>query len=120
MKKIIRLTERDLTRLIKRIIKETHEDEPGEDEMSNPHIDNSNKIVYGADEAISELNHFIKKIKHYDKEEFFDYFNAFVQHRLKKQMNKANMMGIFTNDDLNIVLNYINSIKFNYDKLDML
>ena len=120
MKKIIRLTERDLTRIVKRTIREMHEDKPGEDEIPSPNSDNSNKIVYGADEAISELNHFIKKIKHYDKEEFFNYFNDFVQHRLRGQINRANMMGLFTNDDLNEVIRYINSIKFNYDKLDML
>jgi hypothetical protein len=33
---------------------------------------------------------------------------------LRKKMNKSNMMGSFTNEDLDEVLNYVRGLKYSY------
>jgi hypothetical protein len=100
MKKIIRLTERDLTRIVKRTIREMNDDE--------------NKMSYTVEDAKNEIDNFIDENNGLDRDELFRELNSFVMGSLRKKMNKSNMMGSFTNEDLDEVLNYVRGLKYSY------
>jgi len=100
MKKIIRLTERDLTRIVKRTIREMNDDE--------------NKMSYTVEDAKNEIDNFIDENSGLDRDELFRELNSFVMGSLRKKMNKSNMMGSFTNEDFDEVLNYVRSLKYDY------
>jgi hypothetical protein len=100
MKKIIRLTERDLTRIVKRTIREMSDDE--------------NKMSYTVEDAKNEIDNFIDENNGLDRDELFRELNSFVAGSLRKKMNKSNMMGSFTNEDLDEVLNYVRGLKYSF------
>jgi len=100
MKKIIRLTERDLTRIVKRTIREMSDDE--------------NKMSYTVEDAKNEIDNFIDENSDLDRDELFRELNSFIKGSLRRKMNRANMMGSFTNEDLNEVLKYVNELKYSY------
>ena len=100
MKKIIRLTERDLTRIVKRTIREMN--------------DGENKMSYTVEDAKNEIDNFIDENSDLDRDELFRELNSFMKGSLRRKMNRANMMGSFTNEDLNEVLKYVNELKYSY------
>ena len=100
MKKIIRLTERDLTRIVKQTIREMSDDE--------------NKMSYTVEDAKNEIDNFIDENNGLDRDELFRELNSFVAGSLRKKMNKSNMMGSFTNEDLDEVLNYVRGLKYSF------
>jgi glutamyl-tRNA reductase len=100
MKRIVKLTESDLTRIVKRTIREMSDDE--------------NKMSYTVEDAKNEIDNFIDENSDLDRDELFRELNSFMKGSLRRKMNRANMMGSFTNDDLNEVLNYVRSLKYSY------
>jgi hypothetical protein len=104
MKKIIRLTERDLTRLIKRIVKE-NEDEDGE------------KFRYGPEHAINSLNSNVKKFiksEDLDKEESFRRLDYFIQRDVKPVLDKVKETGYWSDEEIDEVIRYLKNAH-NYD-----
>ena len=102
MKKIIRLTERDLTRIVKRTIREMSDDE--------------NKMSYTVEDAKNEIDNFLDENsdKYLYRHELFRELNNFIMGSLRKKINRANMMGSFTNEDLDEVLNYVRSLEYSF------
>lgn len=99
MKKTIRLTERDLTRIVKRTIKEMRGDE--------------NKTLNTLEDFKNEVDDFLDKNRdNLDNDELFRELNHYVARTLRKKINRANMMGSFTNDDLNQLIQYVNGLKY--------
>ena len=105
MKRIIRLTERDLTRLVKRVIKENEDDDDGE------------KFRYGPEHAINTLNSDVKKFiksKDLDKEESFRRLDQLIQQRIKPVLDKVKETGYWTDEEIDEVIRYL-KYAYNYD-----
>ena len=103
MKRIIRLTESDLTRIVKRTIMETEED--GE------------KFKLSPERVISSLNHNVDKFiksKDLDEEESFRRLDYFIQRDLKPILNKAEEKGLWTDEEIEYIIRYL-KIAYNYD-----
>jgi effector-binding domain-containing protein len=103
MKRIIRLTERDLTRIVKRTIMEMEED--GE------------KFKLSPEHLIKDLNHNVDKFiksKDLDEEESFRRLDYFIQRDLKPILNKAEEKGLWTDEEIEYIIRYL-KIAYNYD-----
>jgi hypothetical protein len=104
MKKIIRLTERDLARIVKRVIKE-NEDQEGE------------KFRYGPEHAINSLNSNVKKFiksEDLDKEESFRRLDYFIQKDVKPVLDKVKETGYWSDEEIDEVIRYL-KYAYNYD-----
>ena len=103
MKRIIRLTESDLTRIVKRTIMEMEED--GE------------KFKLSPEHLIKDLNHNVDKFiksKDLDEEESFRRLDYFIQRDLKPILNKAEEKGLWTDEEIEYIIRYL-KIAYNYD-----
>jgi hypothetical protein len=104
MKKVIRLTESDLTRIVRLVIKE-NEDDDGE------------KFKYGPEHAIDSLNSDVKKFiksKDLDKEESFRRLDQLIQKRIKPVLDKVKGTGYWTDEEIDDVIRYL-KYAYNYD-----
>jgi hypothetical protein len=89
-KKIIRLTERDLTRLVKRVIQERKEDTMGEEELKKI-LDNYNdEIKKGHSMSITDLEIILDELT-----------------RLSKMIQKNKKLATYERFDLKKQLNYL-------------
>jgi len=98
MKKIIKLTERDLTRIVKRVIKE-------------------NEFRLSPEHVIDTLNHDVKKFiisQDLDKEESFSRLDYFIQRDVKPILDKAKENSLWTDEEINEVIKYLKNA-YNYD-----
>ena len=103
MKRIIRLTESDLTRIVKRTIREMEED--GE------------KFKLSPEHVIKDLNHNVDKFiksEDLDEEESFRRLDYFIQRDLKPILNKAEEKGLWTDEEIEYIIRYL-KIAYNYD-----
>jgi effector-binding domain-containing protein len=103
MKRIIRLTEIDLTRIVKRTIMEMEED--GE------------KFKLSPEHLIKDLNHNVDKFiksKDLDEEESFRRLDYFIQRDLKPILNKAEEKGLWADEEIEYIIRYL-KIAYNYD-----
>jgi len=107
-KKIIRLTESDLTRIVKRTIMEMEEDKSSED---------GEKFRLSPEHVISSLNHNVDKFiksEDLDKEESFRRLDYFIQRDLKPIINKAKEKRLWTDEEIDYVIRYLKNA-YNYD-----
>jgi hypothetical protein len=103
MARIIRLTESDLTRIVKRTIMEMEED--GE------------KFKLSPEHVINDLNHNVDKFiksEDLDEEESFRRLDYFIQRDLKPILNKAEEKGLWTDEEIEYIIRYL-KIAYNYD-----
>jgi hypothetical protein len=103
MKKIIRLTERDLTRIVKRTIMEMEEDDE--------------KFKLSPEHVINDLNHNVDKFiksEDLDEEESFRRLDYFIQRDIKPILNKAEEKGLWADAEIDRVIRYIKNA-YNYD-----
>jgi hypothetical protein len=108
MKKIIRLTESDLTRIVRRTIMEMEEDKSSEDEK---------KFRLLPEHVISSLNHNVNKFirsQDLDKEESFRRLDYLIQRDVKPILNKAKEKGLWKDDEIDYVIKYL-KIAYRYD-----
>lgn len=104
MKKIVRLTERDLARIVRRVIKE-NEDQEGE------------KFRYGPEHAIDNLDSNVKKFiksEDLDKEESFRRLDYFIQRDVKPALDKAKETGYWSDEEIDDVIRHL-KYAYNYD-----
>lgn len=105
MSRIIRLTESDLARIVRRVIKENEDDDDGE------------KFRYGPEHAINTLNSDVKKFiksKDLDKEESFRRLDQLIQQRIKPVLDNAKETGYWTDEEIDEVIRYL-KYAYNYD-----
>jgi len=108
MKKIIRLTESDLTRIVKRTIMEMEEDKSSE---------GGEKFRLRPEHVINSLNHNVKKFitsEDLDKEESFRRLDYFIQRDLKPILNKSEEKRLWTDEEIDYVIRYLKNA-YNYD-----
>ena len=110
MKKIIRLTERDLTRIVKRVIKENEM----EDDKSS---EDGEKFRLTPDHLIDSLNHDVRKFiesEDLDNEESFRRLVYFIKRDIKPILYKAKEKGLWTDEEIDYVKRYLRNA-YNYD-----
>ena len=104
MKKVIRLTESDLTRIVRLVIKENEDDDGEKFKLSPAHV-------------INDLNHNVDKFiksEDLDEEESFRRLDYFIQRDIKPILNKAEEKGLWTDAEIDRVIRYIKNA-YNYD-----
>ena len=108
MKKVIRLTESDLIRLVKRTIMEMEEDKSSED---------WGKFRVRPEHVINNLNHNVNKFirsQDLDKEESFRKLDYLIQRDVKPILNKVEEKGLWEDAEIDRVIRYI-KYAYNYD-----
>jgi len=108
MKKIIRLTESDLTRIVKRVMKENEEDKSNEE---------GEKFRYGPEHAINTLDRNVRKFiksEDLDKEESFRRLDYLIQIYVKPVLDKVKKTGYWTDKEIESVIKHIRNT-YNYD-----
>jgi hypothetical protein len=104
MGRIIRLTEQDLARIVRRVIKENEDDDGEKFKLSPAHV-------------INDLNHNVDKFiksEDLDEEESFRRLDYFIQRDIKPILNKAEEKGLWTDAEIDRVIRYIKNA-YNYD-----
>lgn len=94
MKKIIRLTERDLTKIVKRTIMEMEEDE--------------NKTLNTLEDFKNKVDDFLNKHRDYlDNDELFRKLYKYMKETLRIKMNR-----VLTKDDINQLIDYVRYLQY--------